>query len=165
MSEERTYAAPALSAGSSTLELFREIIENVIPFNRHLGMRVDMVDDERQVVRLSLELRPEHVGNVVRGMPHGGLLAALIDGASGAAAALTLDDLSQAPSVATIDMRVDFLQPATGSALHAVGTVMRAGRSVVVVRTDVFDDEGALVALGTSTFTVARSAQGERKPR
>lgn len=138
-------------------ELFRQVIEERIPFNHHLGLKLRRLDKEEQVVELSLTLRPEHIGNAVRQMPHGGLLAALVDASSGAAAALTLDDLLQAPTVATVDMRVDFLRPARGRELRAVGTVMRSGRSVVVVRTDVFDEDGSLIVLGTSTFTVDRS--------
>jgi uncharacterized protein (TIGR00369 family) len=141
------------------LELFRQIIEERIPFNRLLGFKLGAFDRRAQRAELGVQLRPEHIGNSVRGMPHGGLLAALVDGASGAAAALTLDDYSLAPTVATVDMRVDFLRPATGRRLNAVATVMRSGRSVVVVRTDVFDEDGTLVVLGTSTFTVGREAR------
>ncbi len=114
-------------------------------------------------VEISLVVRDEHIGNAVRHMVHGGLLAALVDSAAGAAVALTLDDLSQAPSVATIDMRVDFLRPARGQVIRASAKVMRRGRSVVVVRTDVHDDDGALVALGSSTFTVERDKPGTAK--
>ncbi len=153
MEQEISNAAP-----TDLAELFREIIEERIPFNRHLGLELTRLDREGQEVELALRLRPEHIGNAVRQMPHGGLLAALVDAASGAAAALTLDDMAQAPSVATVDMRVDFLEPARGSTLKAVGKVMRSGRAVVVVRTDVFDEHGTLIVLGTSTFTVDRSA-------
>lgn len=147
----------AAPVGAALDALFREIIEERIPFNRLLGLKLGEVDRDTGRIELILALREEHIGNSVRRIPHGGLLAALVDGASGAAAALTLDDLMQAPSVATVDMRVDFLRPARGSTLRAVGQVMRSGRSVVVVRTDVLDEDGSLVALGTSTFTVERS--------
>jgi uncharacterized protein (TIGR00369 family) len=143
---------------SALAETFRQVIEDLIPFNHHLGLKLGRLDRAGHQVELLLDLRPEHIGNAVRRMPHGGLLAALVDAASGAAAALTLSDMAQAPSVATVDMRVDFLRPARGKRLSAVGSVMRSGRAVVVVRTDVFDEDGSLVVLGTSTFTVDRSA-------
>lgn len=142
-------------------ELLRQVIEEHIPFNKHLGLKLTTVDREALTVELALSLKPEHIGNAVRQMPHGGLLAAVVDAASGTAAALTLDDMLQAPSVATVDMRVDFLRPARGKELRAVGTVMRSGRSVVVVRTDVFDEDDNLIVLGTSTFTVDRSPVAE----
>ena len=139
----------------------KTLIEDVIPFNHHLGLKVATIDRAAGSITLTLAVRDEHIGNVVRRMPHGGLVAALVDGASGAAAALTLDDLSYAPTVATIDMRVDFLRPGRGAELKAVATVMRSGRSVIVVRTEVFDADGALLALGSSAFTVERGPRDE----
>lgn len=156
---------PAARGASGDLaELIRDVIENQIPFNRHLGLKLTKLDTEDLVVELVIELREEHIGNIVRRMPHGGLLAALVDAASGAAAALTIDELAQAPTVATIDMRVDYLKPARGARLRAVGTVMRSGRTVVVVRTDVFDEDDSLVVLGTSTFTVDRTVTAGAEP-
>lgn len=147
---------PAIEPEALTLEGLRHVIEEIIPFNRLIGFRLTAADREAGSVELALEVKDEHIGNAVRHMVHGGLLAALVDSAAGAAVALTLDDVSQAPSVATIDMRVDFLRPARGRAISATAKIMRSGRSVVVVRTDVHDEDGELVALGSSTFTVER---------
>lgn len=156
---------PELSGSPEQLtEVLRQVIEERVPFNRHLGLKLKGFDRRRAIAELTLALRPEHIGNAVRGMAHGGLLAALVDAAAGAAAALTLDDLLQAPTLATVDMRVDYLLPARGPELRAVSSVMRSGRSVVVVRTDVFDDDGGLVALGTNSFTVDRSAVDDGPP-
>lgn len=150
--------SPEATAADATL---KSIIEDVIPFNHHLGLKVVSIDRARHRVSLEMALADEHLGNVIRGMPHGGVVAALVDSAAGAAAALTLDDLSRAPSVATIDMRVDFVRPGRGPKLVAVAEVMRSGRSVIVVRTEVFDDAGTLLALGSSAFTVDRGPKGE----
>lgn len=148
--------------GESFEGVFRQVIEELIPFNKLLGIRLTSIDRAAQCVEVALNLKPEHIGNSVRQMPHGGLLATLIDAASGAAAALTLDDMAAAPTVATVDMRVDFLKPARGQRLTAVGQVARSGRSVIVVRTDVYDEFGTLVALGTATFTVDRTSVSGR---
>lgn len=152
----------SVSPGPGTFDLKR-LIEDVIPFNRALGVQLRAYDPAAGSVTLALPLRPEHVGNVVRGVPHGGAIAALVDAAAGAAAATGVE-ASAVATVATIDMRVDYLEPAAGGTLLAEATVARAGRRVVVVRTEVRDDIGALVALGTSAFSVGRprgSAEGE----
>jgi acyl-coenzyme A thioesterase PaaI-like protein len=39
------------------------------------------------------------------------------------------------------------------TALNAVGIVRRLGKSVGVVDVDVFDDRGALVAIGRATYS------------
>ncbi len=132
------------------------MVEDLIPFNRFLGIRLERADPDAGRLETSLRLRPEFVGNALREMPHGGVLSALIDATAGAAAAVSLDDPSLVERVATIDMRVDYLRAARGEELRASAEVMRTGRRVIVVRTDVRDDTGALVALGSNAFNVAR---------
>lgn len=148
-----------MSLDTGTFDI-KGLIEEIIPFNRYLGVELRSYDPAERSVILALPLREEHVGNVVRGMPHGGVVSSVIDAAAGAAAALTLDDLASAPTVSTIDMRVDYLTPARGAQLLATASVVRAGRRVVVVRTEVKDDDGELVALGTSTFAVGGAWEG-----
>ncbi len=143
-----------MSQGPGTFDLKR-LVEEVIPFNRALGVELRAYDPEEGSVTVALPLTADHVGNVSRSMPHGGAVAALVDAAAGAAAALQVD-AAALTSVATIDMRVDYLEPAQGGLLLAEAVVARAGRRVVVVRTDVRDERGALVALGTSAFSVGR---------
>lgn len=145
-----------MSQETGTFDLKR-LIEDVIPFNRALGVELRVYDPEDGSVTLALPLREEHIGNVVRRAPHGGVIAALVDAASGAAAALQVDAEAVA-TVATIDMRVDYLEPAEGDVLLAETSVARSGARVVVVRTDVRDGAGTLVAIGTSAFRVDRSA-------
>jgi uncharacterized protein (TIGR00369 family) len=137
-------------------DALRTLVEDLVPFNRFLGVRLASMDRAAGRLGTSLELRPEFVGNALRDMPHGGVVSALIDATAGAAAALSLDDLSLADRVATIDMRVDYLRAARGASLHADAEVMRTGHRVVVVRTVVHDDDGELVALGSNAFHVAR---------
>lgn len=132
----------------------KTLIEEVIPFNKLLGVTVVSADRRTGTLVMALPMRHELIGNVMKSMPHGGAVSALIDAAAGAAAALSLDDLRDAPSVATIDMRVDYLAAGRGSNLTAEAKVMRSGRRVVVVRVDVTDGESTLIALGTAAFSV-----------
>src|SRR5690606_10482143 len=133
----------------------KTLIEEIIPFNKLLGVRLVATDSAAGSVTMRMPLRSELIGNVTRSMAHGGAVSALIDAAAGAAAALSLPDLRTAPGVATIDMRVDYLAPGRGEWLEATATVMRSGRRVIVVRVDVTDAGGALVALGTAALTAA----------
>jgi len=146
-----------MTVASPDLDI-RTLIEEIIPFNKLLGVRLTKADVAAGTVTLRMPLRGELIGNVMRSMAHGGAVSALIDAAAGAAAALSLPDLRAAPSVATIDMRVDYLAPGRGEWLEATATVMRSGRRVIVVRVDVSDAQGDLVALGTAAFSVAVAA-------
>ncbi len=135
---------------------FRSIIEDLIPMNRFLGLKLDHFDMETGDVTTRLAMRPEYLGNARRAMPHGGLISFLIDATAGASAALSLDDYSLIDRVATIDMRVDYLKPAKGEVLLTSSTVMRPGNRIINVRSELHDDVGTLVALGSNTFNVAR---------
>jgi len=137
-------------------DAFRAMVEELVPFNRFLGLKLERADRESGRLEVRLPLRPEFIGNPLREMPHGGVLSALIDATAGAAAALTLPDPGRADRLATIDMRVDYLRPARGAELVARAEVMRSGRRVIVVRVDVRDSGDALVALGSAAFNLAR---------
>ena len=90
----------------------------------------------------------------------GGILAALIDLAGGAALFHGL----QFPTP-TIDMRVDHLRPAiAGKALLAEARVKRLGRTVGFVDVDVTDEDGRLVATGRCTSSVKDREGGPRGP-
>ena len=138
------------------VDAFQTVIEQFIPMNKYLGLKLEQFDPESARIVTRLEMKPEFIGNPIRQMPHGGLISFLIDATAGAAAALSLDDMSNIDKVATIDMRVDYLKPARGSVLYTTAEVMRSGSRVIVVRSDVHDDQGTLVALGSNVFNVSR---------
>src|SRR5687767_3601595 len=94
----------------------RRLMESHSPYNKLLGIRVETLEGGRAL--LWLTPRAEFVGDPRRGSLHGGVLSALIDTAGGAAAWSTLDALEDA--VSTVDLRVDYLEPAT------VGADLRA---------------------------------------
>ena len=52
----------------------------------------------------------------------------------------------------TINLRTDYLRPAVGASLTAVGRVRRASRTLAVVDVEVHDEEQKLVALGRGTY-------------
>lgn len=70
-----------------------------------------------------------------QGFFHGGIIGALADTAGGYAA---LTELPAGAEVLTLEYKINFLRPAAGEWLAAEGTVLRAGRSVLVTRADVY---------------------------
>jgi uncharacterized protein (TIGR00369 family) len=107
------------------LERFRDLCENRIPFNRLLGVRLETMASGS--CRLVLPFREELLGDVRRGACHGGVLSMLID-TCGGFAVWSMAGLEA--RLATIDMRVDYLQPATGTDLCAEGRVRLLGNRV-----------------------------------
>lgn len=70
-----------------------------------------------------------------QGFFHGGAIGALADSAGGYAAMTTTGDNTE---VVAIEYKINFLRPALGQTMQAEATVLRAGRSVVVTRVDVY---------------------------
>ena len=54
----------------------------------------------------------------------------------------------------TIDMRIDYIRPGRGTHFLATGHILRLGHSVAVTRTEFVNNEGVLIAVGTSTYSV-----------
>ena len=62
-------------------------------------------------------------------------------------------------SVATIDMRVDYLRLAAGAELVAVATAVKVGRTIGVVDVRIKDDNKRLVAIGRAAFVTIVSSR------
>jgi len=134
-----------------TPEQLLEIMEQHVPFNRYLGLRGESIGEGRAV--LVLPVRPEFVGDPRRPALHGGVLSTLIDTAGGLAA---WSALGAGETVSTVDLRVDYLEPAgLGHPLRAEAELVRKGNRVCHVKVAVTQG-GALVAEGRAVFNIHR---------
>jgi uncharacterized protein (TIGR00369 family) len=134
-----------------TREQLLAIMEEHVPFNRYLGLRGESIGEGRAV--LVLPVRPEFVGDPRRPALHGGVLSSLIDTAGGVAA---WSALAPGETVSTVDLRVDYLEPAgLGAPLRAAAELVRKGNRVCHVRVAVTQGE-ALVAEGRAVFNIHR---------
>ena len=131
-----------------------------IPFNQVLGIELDELSSER--VTMHLPMKPELIGNFVHGILHGGVISSLLDVAGGAMALIGAFDkhqhlppaerMSKLSKLGTIDLRIDYLRPGRGQRFTATATPLRAGNKVAVIRMELHNDEGVLVAVGTGTY-------------
>jgi uncharacterized protein (TIGR00369 family) len=130
-------------------EQLLKLMEDDVPFNRLLGIRGESAS--RGACVLTLAARPEFVGDYRRPALHGGVVSALIDTAGGVAAwsALGPDE-----SVSTVDLTVDYLEPAgVEGTLRARAELVRKGNRVCHVRIAVTQD-GRLVAEGRGVYNI-----------
>ncbi|TVQ99055.1 MAG: PaaI family thioesterase [Desulfovibrionales bacterium] len=134
-------------------QAFRELIETGIPFNRYLG--VQLLDLGERQCRLLLPFRPELVGDGRRHALHGGVISALIDACGGFAVWSTG---SIQDRVATIDLRVDYLQPAVACDIIAHARIRLLGNRVGNVSTVVYaaDAPDTVIAEGRSVYNIRR---------
>lgn len=130
----------------STFEFVRDNIAQT-PFHQWLLPELIEVDEKAGSVTLRLPIRPEFCRLPGRPELHGAIVAAMVDISGHAAIAAKV-----LHSVATIDMRVDYLRLAGGTEIVAVATAVKVGRTIGVVDVRITDDQKRLVAIGRAAF-------------
>jgi uncharacterized protein (TIGR00369 family) len=137
----------------------RRTFEQIIPFNRVLGLKIDSLDFKAP--RLRFDMRPELVGNPVRQILHGGVISATLDVVGGLAIALASITrkaeeipVRHFPDIGTIDLRIDYLRPGRGHHFLATGRVVRLGGRVAVAHMELVDDTGEQIATGSGAYIV-----------
>ena len=113
-----------------------------------LGFDVESVHDGRAVFRL--DVHPRH--KQIHGVVHGGILAALAD-TTGAIAAYTV--IPRGVELATLELKINYLEPVPGGTVKAEAQVLRAGRNFIVVECGIYNESGSLAAKASMTFTAA----------
>ncbi len=134
-------------------ELLRHLMENEIPFNRYLGVRVAAIREG--YARLEVPFRDELVGDPLRPALHGGVISALADAAGGAAVWMGIFDARA--RVSTIDLRIDYLRPAKLADIVAEASVVRLGNRVGVADVRLFHSNGndETVATGKGVYNIS----------
>ena len=130
----------------------RQVMEELIPFNKYVGVRVVEIDRGR--VRVEVPFRPELIGDPIRQAMHGGVISMLSDTAGGAAVWSALDE--PRARVSTIDMRVDYLRPGRQETLVAEANVVRLGRRVAVTDVRLFHPSAPheSIATGKAVYNI-----------
>jgi uncharacterized protein (TIGR00369 family) len=136
-----------------TPEVLRQVMEEFIPFNRYLGVK--LAEARKGWARLEVPFRPELIGDPMRPALHGGVLSALADAAGGAAVWTDLED--ERARVSTIDLRIDYLRPARLVTIVAEATVVRLGNRVGVADVKLFnsDEPDKIVATGKGVYNIS----------
>jgi len=118
---------------------------STVPFAKLLGIKLDFV--EPGDATLSLQIRDDFKQNA--GVVHGGVVASLIDSAT-AFAILPL--LNADERTTTVDLTISYLRPLTAGSMVARAKVLRAGKRLIVVSAELFDDGRNLAATALSTY-------------
>ena len=125
-----------------------QAIFDASPFLGFLRMSVVALDHDAGTLTVSMPMRPEFERRLGTGQFHGGAIAAFIDVVGDFAVGMAVGG-----GVPTINLRIDYLRPAVGSALTGAARVRRAGRTVALVDVEVYDEQRALVAVGRGTYS------------
>jgi uncharacterized protein (TIGR00369 family) len=135
-------------------ELRRRLAEN----NTAKQFGFALVLAEPGKVTLRMEVREQHLQ--VHGVVHGGVLAALADTAGGLASYMACPPGTR---VATIEMKINYLEAVEGGSVTAEAVVVRIGRHIAVVDCDVRDGARRLVGKALMTFFVGPFRKNRKK--
>lgn len=121
----------------------------VMPFAHRCGITIGKAT--REQVEGELAWAPDLC--TAGGVMHGGALMTLADTLGAVCAFLSLPE---GASTSTIESKTNFFRPLRGGRALAVSRPLHVGRTVIVVQTDIRDDEGRHVAQVTQTQAVLR---------
>jgi acyl-coenzyme A thioesterase 13 len=101
--------------------------------------------------RIEYHFTPGQRHLATRTAVHGGMIAAYMDAIIGVAALSSV--YTEGKLVATVEFKINFLVPAfAGIPLKGLGQVVSKGKSILVVKGDVLDTEGKIIATALGTL-------------
>jgi len=116
------------------------------PFHVWLNCRITDFDETSGTVTMAVDERPELHRSPDTTMSHGGAIAAFVDIAAHAALHAQIGR-----GLPTIDLRVDYLRPATFP-ITARATPRRVGKTIGFVDVEIMGASGEASALGRVVF-------------
>lgn len=158
--ERRMQMKPAGKLSKADLARAAERLRHSNPVN-HFRFRLVRAERGRVVFRMRVQDLHKQIYRVV----HGGVVAMLADTAGGFASFLAAPKGSR---VATIEMKINFLEAVEHGEITADARVLRIGKTTSVVDCNVTDQDGRLVGKALMTFSVRRPerpASGRRRSR
>ncbi|PJB43894.1 MAG: thioesterase [Comamonadaceae bacterium CG_4_9_14_3_um_filter_60_33] len=141
----------------------KNIFEEMIVFNRLLGLKISEVTPTR--VKARIDMRNELVGHYAYNRIHGGVISASLDALGGLAvmAAIGARHMDESPQqrlqrfakLGTIDLRIDYLRPGIGEWFELRAEVLRLGSRVATTRMEFLGADGKLLSTGSAAYIVS----------
>ena len=130
---------------------------NRSPHNQLLGIQLVYIEHGRAVLRVPYAERL--AGNAASGVLHGGVITTALDSACGMA---VIAALGQRMTIATLDLRIDYLKPAqAGAAVTAAAHCYKVTRNICFVRALAYhEDRADPIANCAASFMITAAALG-----
>ena len=120
---------------------------NLCPFFKLLSMKLIQFDIGRS--HLQIDLEEKHLQPF--GVVHGGVFSTIIDAATFWAVYPEVDENS---GMTSVDLKLNYLAPASKGKLIAEGRRIKLGKTLGLGEAEVRDENGRILAHGTSTLII-----------
>lgn len=139
----------------------KEFMEQRIPFNAFLGMKVTLMGDGE--AEMMIPIRPELTGDPFRPALHGGVLSTIADTVGGLA---VFTQIGTTRIASTVDLRIDYLRPGqVDQPILARARVIRIGNRVAATQTVVYqNDIDKPIATANAVYNVVTRDQTPQSP-
>jgi 1,4-dihydroxy-2-naphthoyl-CoA hydrolase len=128
-----------------------ELMRQTVPFAAALG--IEVITSRPEEVRARVAWQPDRC--TTAGVLHGGVIMSLADTTGATCAFQNLP--ADAAGTTTVESKTNFLRAVRDGYAEAVSRPLHAGRTVVVIETDVTDADGRPVAKVLQTQAVLRA--------
>ena len=138
------------------LELFKNIFEEFIPFNKYIGLK--LLEVTEGYAKGVVPFKPELIGDPRIQAFHGGVISAAMDALGGLAGMTSLTSMDD--KIVTVDMRIDYLRSARNTDLIIEATVVRSGNRIITTFMKASrKDDNTVVAEGRGVYNVSRKGK------
>ncbi|MFO8101046.1 MAG: thioesterase family protein [Dehalococcoidia bacterium] len=145
------------------IDISQHLFVQTSQFTEGLGLHIESMEAETASMRFTN--RDDLTGSERTTNLHGGVIASVLDITGSLAVFSNLvyrmkdsslnKRIEKVTRINTIDLRIDYIRPASGTSFVATGYVMRSGRTVAVSRIELHGEDGRLAAVGTGSYIVA----------
>lgn len=112
-------------------------------------MGMDFTIDHQGRVEYQMKITKDHLATPVAA--HGGVVAGLLDACLGVCALASVVESEHV--VSTVDLKYSFLAPVFhGDNLIAKSTIVKAGKKIIFVEGELFNQKNEKIAIATGTF-------------
>ena len=124
------------------------VFKRMAPASRYLGLEILEAHKDSRTVKVAFNAGPD-LCNMWGGI-QGGMVAAMLDDVMSLAVGLDLEWGQISP---TLELKVSMLNAARPGRIIGTGRVIKRGKSVGFIEGELADEEGKLLATGSSTAT------------
>lgn len=123
-------------------------------FLEKLGGKVVSLDRDSGTCTMSFDISTDFCHSI--DIIQGGFVTAMLDAAASHAAFALVDGVT---ALATLEIKVSFLEPSRAGVYRAVGIINRVGQSTAFLSGELYTQDGRLTAMATTTARLIRKKE------